>query len=110
MGQHLVDFVFQYLTGTYYRGSLIENFKTMQMFKTIKSPKYVWPQIWTLSHASMADFLDFLLWRNFVHTGLVDIQLNNTMRTITGVVSLQVQIGSQFWVTLPLQTSECNNA
>ena len=84
MGQHLVDFVFQYLTGTYYRGSLIENFTKIQIylelllinpvstdnmssvvcsvsFETIKSLKIVWPQIWTLSHASMADFSDFLL-------------------------------------------------
>jgi hypothetical protein len=32
MGQHLVDFVFQYLTGTYYRGSLIENFTKIQIY------------------------------------------------------------------------------
>ena len=84
MGQHLVDFVFQYLTGTYYRGSLIENFTKIQIylefllinpvstdnmssvvcsvsFETIKSQKIVWPQVWTLSYASMADYLDLLL-------------------------------------------------
>ena len=26
------------------------------------------------------------VWRNFVHTTLVDVELNNTMRTITGAV------------------------
>lgn len=72
MGQHLVDFVFQYLTGTYYRGSLIENFTKIQIYLefllinpvstdkmssvvcsvllgTMKSLEICWPQIWNLT-------------------------------------------------------------